>query len=1448
MKSFIDIKTKIENYIDDDGKKSEFLTIRPDFVSSGKDIMIKGGKIYAILDKDTNMWETNESRMIELIDNKLTEYRDKIATADDDGIYFTNKGKKRVKMLYLSYSSSNQLYLFRKWINSLPPNHNYHPLDCELTKIDEEVTPDMYRSKRLKYKIADGNIDNYNKLMDTLYSTDNRRKIEWTIGSIFTGDSKKIEKFLVLYGDPGSGKSTILDLMKDLFDGYYESFVAASLADKTSQFSTEFLRNNPIVAIQDDGSLAKIDSPLINEIVSHKEIVINEKNKSQYSMKMQTFLIMATNEKVDIHDTKLGITRRLLDVYPSGRRLPVLEYRNTVNNLKYELGAIAKHCIDVYEDFGREYYLNYVPEKMIQKTNYIRNFIMDNADFFINDEYGYFTRDTLYTMYKKYCEESNILYIQKRMDFGDSMIEYFNEFYTGPKWMNGATRRNFYIGFKKEKIDGTIDYILKNKYGEIPDWLKLDSNETSKFDMMFGTCLAQYTYENGKPIDKWEDVKTKLMDIDSSRLHYVKPPTNLIVIDFDLKDENGKKDVARNLEEAAKWPKTYAETSKSGGGIHLHYIYNGDINKLQAIYDTDIEIKVFKGNASLRRMVTKHNDEDIMVISSGLPIKEEKVLNTDSIKNDKHLRALIVKALRKEIPPHATKTSMDFIKKICDEAYESGLYFDVSDMRPDIHAFANNSSHNAMYCIGLMNKIHWMSKSAEEGLANGGDGGSVGSGNGEELETVKNENGIIKVERNGINWHGEKINNDDIIIFDCEVFENLFVICWKVKGVGRNVVVMENPSPDEVEELCRFKLVGFNNRNYDNHILYARIMGYNNYQLYELSQRIISDDGRNAKFGEAYKLSYTDIYDFLSSGNKMGLKKWEIKLRIHHQEVGIPWNEPVPEDKWKLVEEYCSNDVLATEAVWDANESDWLARCILADISGGCVNDTTNQCTTRLIVGNDKHPQDEFVYTNLADIFPGYEFNKYGIDKSRYNEGTKIVSGKSLYLGEDPGEGGYVYAEPGIHSNVGLLDVASMHPHSLIALNLFGKRYTRIFEELVEARVLIKHGDFDGAAKMLDGKLKPYLKDKKEAKKLSNALKTAINSVYGLTSAPFENKLKDPRNIDNIVAKYGALFMITLKKEVQKKGYTVVHIKTDSIKIENMDDYICKFCMDFAKKYGFTFEHEATYEKMCIVNDAVYIAKVMEEEGKKLEDKEFEVPKDIWESINWVDAYEKYAIENGYRYWTATGTQFQIPYVFKSLFAKEIPIIFYDYCETKQVTSALYLDMNEGYPDVRQLEAEHKKLMKKIKDSANEEMNDEIRAWCDRVDVLDKEIEKGHNYIFVGKIGSFVPVKEGCGGGYLMREQNGNYNSVTGTKKKDGSGMYRFLEAESLLNFSKKDRDKMIDKSYFNDLANEAINTIEKYGIFDDFANSLRSMKEPVHDFMNIPETDEEYVPFDLVS
>ena len=371
--------------------------------------------------------------------------------------------------------------------------------------------------------------------------------------------------------------------------------------------------------------------------------------------------------------------------------------------------------------------------------------------------------------------------------------------------------------------------------------------------------------------------------------------------------------------------------------------------------------------------------------------------------------------------------------------------------------------------------------------------------------------------------------------------------------------------------------------------------------------------------------------------------------------------------------------------------------------------------------------------SEIINAFPGYEF----------------IDGKNMYRGDDLGKGGYVYAEPGMYGNVALLDVASMHPNSAINLNAFGE-YTQNFKDILDTRIAIKRGNFEEAKHLFGGRLAPYLNDESSAAALAQALKIAINSVYGLTSANFDNPFRDVRNKNNIVALRGALFMRTLQDEIKKRGFKVAHIKTDSIKIPDATPEIIQFTMDFGKQYGYEFEHEATYDRMCLVNDAVYIARYASAE----------------------DCIEQYGYSPGDNkkkggQWTATGTQFQIPYVFKKLFSKE-DLEFDDLCETKSVTSTLYLDMNEDLG------------------------------------------EDEHNYIFVGKIGRFCPIKPGCGGGILYREKDGKYYAATGTKG------YRWLESEMVFELNKLDD---IDEKHFIEMADTAKDTINKYGDFEWFVS-----------------------------
>jgi hypothetical protein len=325
----------------------------------------------------------------------------------------------------------------------------------------------------------------------------------------------------------------------------------------------------------------------------------------------------------------------------------------------------------------------------------------------------------------------------------------------------------------------------------------------------------------------------------------------------------------------------------------------------------------------------------------------------------------------------------------------------------------------------------------------------------------------------------------------------------------------------------------------------------------------------------------------------------------------------------------------------------------------------------------------------------------------------------------------------------------------------------------VDARLAIKHGDYETAMALLPG---ISIESEEEARALANALKLVINSTYGYTCAGFPNPARDPRNKDNIVAKRGALFMIDLKHAVQEQGFQVIHIKTDSIKIPNATPDIIAFVQEFGAKYDYTFEHEATYEKICLVNDAVFIAKEVETDPP--------------------GAYEAH--------WKAVGAEFQHPYVYKTLFTHE-PISFRDLCETKQVKEGvMYLRFPEG----------HKLVAGDKKDEA-----------LPKNELGEADPEYGD--VHVGRSGLFVPINPNQDifvGGDLLRIKDGKEYAVTGTKG------YKWAEAEMIKTLQGGAIERMvferledavqgtgsiadvIDMAYYNQLAEDAWQSIAKFG------------------------------------
>ena len=1326
LKHFVKIRTSVEQ-VKIDGSKIEVASVYPTYLLTGQDIMKKGGDFYAIYDERTGLWSRNESTIQEVIDRDIQNYISKHCTQDSFGHWIMPDGHM-VYPKFIDDSKSGQLFEFNRWFNNITnKNHNYIQLDTELTFKSTEVTPTMYRSMRLNYDVMEGPTPCYDKLMTTLYDEENRQKIEWAIGAVLSGDSKKLDKMIVIYGRPGKGKGTVLKIIEKLFDGYWATFVADDLASGQNQFATAAFKDNPLVAIQEDGTLKRIESPIINQIVSHETTMINEKSKRQYPIIPNAMLFVATNDFVDLRDTKIGMTRRLIDVYPSLKTLEGDEYFRVKEGLQFEYGAIAYHCLEVYKSLGKLYYAKYRPTEMIRKTNLLLNFFDAHLEEFMQQEI--FTCGTLYLQFKEYCKDQGYTYTPTRLPFDENVKEYFEEYYPRRR-IDDKQYRGLLVGLKVNKILGIQE---EEKPTAPTTWIDLQEQD-SPLDELYSDMPAQYD-EDGRPAVKWANCKTTLKDIDPHKYHWFKLPVQVIKMDFDKRGPNGEKSLEENIKAATKYPRTYAEVSKSGCGLHLYYIYTGDVNELSRLAEDNVEIKLSVGNNAHRRLLTKCNNLPVATISAGLPLKEEKkVVNEKVVTTEAGLRATIRKCLAKEVHPD-TRSNVDWIYEILERAHEAGLKYDVSDLYDDVYKFACKSTHQSDYC---KNKVLEMKFASETDLPNDVEIGY-------ELESEEGP----------------------IIIFDIEVYPNLLLVCWSYEDDDAPVIRMYNPSPEElatlfgIHEIKKPRFIGFNNRAYDAHIVYGRILGDSIEECYYRSRAIINGDGyvsESAHIREAYRLCYADIYDF--STKKQSLKKWEYELELNHDEMELPWDQPVPEELWTRVGDYCENDVKATKALFKHLQGDYVVRQALADLSGLDVIDTNRQHITRILIGNKKTA--DHVYTNLAtgyaeDIngmpyplnpniinsFPGYEY-VLGQDGKYHN----------MYLGTDVGRGGYVYAVPGMYTNVSCQDVTNMHGASILAMNVFGED-TINYENVRRARNAVKHRDREELAKYFDGKLVKYLDDDIMADALQGALKLFLNSTYGIKAATFDNPLRDPRDKNNIVALRGACFMRGLQQEVESRGYKVVHIKTDSIKIANPDDYILDYVKTFGELYGYEFEHECTYERFCLVNDAVYIAK--------------------YDSQGIRNKGGKHANE-----WTATGAQFAEPYVFKTLFSHE-PIIFKDKCQVKSCSTAFYIDYNENLP------------------------------------------EGEHDYHFVGKVGQFCPIKSGCGGGVLYRENSGwdederlrtakeRFAAATGTKG------YRWLESQYVKAMGKEDD---VDDSYYRKLVDAAVTDISKYGDFEWFVGN----------------------------
>ena len=268
-------------------------------------------------------------------------------------------------------------------------------------------------------------------------------------------------------------------------------------------------------------------------------MTVNLKGKQSYEQAFKTLMFIGSNDPVKITNAKSGLLRRLIDVNPSGKKVPKAEYNQLLKQIPFEAGAIVNKCIKIFEEDPGFY----IPEDMVSATNDFYQFVAEQSLTF-EKENGTTLR-AAWGAYKEFCEYAKVQYPFGMRAFKEELKSYFTEFEERHTNDDGSKVYNYYSGFIRDKFHTPKKSKSASTERKIKDdWLVFKEQE-SIFDKEFADCPAQYAeiLDDGsdKPVWTWDGCKVTLSMLDTRRLHYMLTPWNVITIDFDIPGPDGKK-------------------------------------------------------------------------------------------------------------------------------------------------------------------------------------------------------------------------------------------------------------------------------------------------------------------------------------------------------------------------------------------------------------------------------------------------------------------------------------------------------------------------------------------------------------------------------------------------------------------------------------------------------------------------------------------------------------------------------------------------------------------------------------------------------------------------------------------------------------------------------------------------------------------------------------------
>lgn len=389
-----------------------------------------------------------------------------------------------------------------------------------------------------------------------------------------------------------------------------------------------------------------------------------------------------------------------------------------------------------------------------------------------------------------------------------------------------------------------------------------------------------------------------------------------------------------------------------------------------------------------------------------------------------------------------------------------------------------------------------------------------------------------------------------MIFYDFEVFEyDWLVVLFDSKNKCEEVIINDKEKLENFYQENKFDIwVGFNNKNYDQHILKGILCGFNPKKI---SDYIITDHNNGWGYSNLMNKIYTIQYDVMNSLNK-GLKTYEGFQGKNIKESDVAFNIPrkLTQDEIKETIIYCRSDVINTYELFIKTIKDFKAHMNLVKMAGGnlkYLSKTKTQLSSIILQAKQTIRDDEFdvfvpdnleikKYKKIVDWYKSDNSKRYYNRVKKKNGGYKNEENRlEISVAAVPhvfGWGGLHGARKKYHSKgyFILMDVSSLYPSLMIKYNLLSRSCSRNgvkkYEEIYHKRL----------------ELKSLGKKEEQA-----PLKLVLNSTYGAAKDKF-NALLDPRNA-NLVCLFGQLFLLDLIEHLENDS-EIIQSNTDGILIK----------------------------------------------------------------------------------------------------------------------------------------------------------------------------------------------------------------------------------------------------------------------------------------------------------